>query len=94
MEAATLFPAARQLILTQPTNPRAASVADLRRVAPLSQPTEGGRVILAPSPAEALDTAMRLTPPDGIICVTGSLYLIGATKRLLADRQRGLNHQD
>jgi len=37
---------------------------------------------------------VRLTPPDGIICVTGSLYLIGETKRLLADRQRALNQQD
>ena len=90
---ATLFPAARQLILTQPTNPRAASVADVRHAAPLSLPTESGRTVLASPPAEALDTAMQLTPPDGIICVTGSLYLIGEMKRLLADRRRGLNPQ-
>lgn len=36
----------------------------------------GGRTAhLAADPAEALDLARSLTPPDGLICVTGSLFL-------------------
>ena len=30
---------------------------------------------MAPDPAEALELARRLTPPKGLICVTGSLFL-------------------
>ncbi len=35
----------------------------------------GPETQLAPDPASALALARRLTPPDGLICVTGSLFL-------------------
>jgi dihydrofolate synthase/folylpolyglutamate synthase len=85
--AATLFPAADKLILTRPTNPRAAT---LDALATLDAPRDGNRSpVLAESPADALRAAVACTPPGGIICVTGSLYLVGEVKSLLAER--GLN---
>ncbi|HKP72243.1 MAG TPA: cyanophycin synthetase, partial [Pyrinomonadaceae bacterium] len=87
--AATLFPAADKLILTRPTNPRAATPDSLRR---LVTPQSGhSQPALVSSPEEALRVAERITPPEGIICVTGSLYLVGEVKSLIARRGRGLN---
>lgn len=76
--AATLFPHARCLILTQPANPRAASLEALMSVVPPG--FDSSRITTAPTVAAALRRAQELTPPDGIICVTGSLYLIGEAK--------------
>jgi len=82
--AAELFPLADVLILTRVSDERAAPLAqlleqtaDLRRR--LGRPTE------AVEPAElAFDLAWERTPPDGMICVTGSLYLVGEAKKWLA----------
>lgn len=79
--AATLFPAATRLILTQPANPRAASLETLTRLVP--HDLDSSRITLAPSAAEAINAARAETPPRGIICVTGSLYLIGEVQGLL-----------
>lgn len=38
---------------------------------------------LAPSPAEALDLARTTNPPDGLIVITGSLYLVGEMRAAL-----------
>src|SRR5947209_8147344 len=73
--AVTLFPAAHQLIITQPSNPRSATLEILSRIVPSD--FDKSKLTLAPSPAEAIEAAYSLTPPDGLICVTGSLYLIG-----------------
>jgi dihydrofolate synthase / folylpolyglutamate synthase len=43
----------------------------------------GRQVALAPDPAAALDAARRLTPPDGLICVTGSLFLAAEARAVL-----------
>lgn len=40
-------------------------------------------VLVAPSPTEALAAARRLTPPDGLICVTGSLFLAAEARVLV-----------
>lgn len=76
--AALLFPAARELVLTQIDNPRAASLKQMREAAPREM---NPRIHEAISAAEALNIAKRITPPDGLICVTGSLYLIGAVQQ-------------
>jgi dihydrofolate synthase/folylpolyglutamate synthase len=83
--AATLFPAADKLILTRPTNARAAALDALARLA--AAHGLKGQPILAESPAAALRAAEGCTPPGGIICVTGSLYLIGEVKSLIAARR-------
>ena len=43
-------------------------------------------VTLAPDLSEALGIALKETPRDGLICVTGSLYLIGEAQTILAAR--------
>ncbi len=39
------------------------------------------------SPAEALEMAQRLTAPDGLICVTGSLFLAAESRAIVLERQ-------
>jgi dihydrofolate synthase/folylpolyglutamate synthase len=79
--AATLFPTAHRLILTRPLDPRAATLERLAGAVPAS--LGSSRITLAPTAGEALRVAFEQTPPDGLICVTGSLYLIGEMKSLL-----------
>jgi dihydrofolate synthase/folylpolyglutamate synthase len=61
---------AARIVLTASTNPRAAAPDSLRALLP------GVRVDVAPSPREALVRA-RPEEPDGLVCVAGSLSLIG-----------------
>jgi dihydrofolate synthase/folylpolyglutamate synthase len=76
-----LFPAASRLILTEPRNPRAATVEELLRAVPV--PPSSSTIALAPSSRDALTLARTHTPPGGLVCVTGSLYLVGEVKELL-----------
>ncbi|MBV9924181.1 MAG: bifunctional folylpolyglutamate synthase/dihydrofolate synthase [Acidobacteria bacterium] len=76
-----LFPAARHLILTAPANPRAATVERLLRAVPV--PPSSSTIALAPSSRDALVIARTHTPADGLVCVTGSLYLVGEVKAQL-----------
>ncbi|HEX7317972.1 MAG TPA: Mur ligase family protein [Pyrinomonadaceae bacterium] len=76
-----LFPAARHLVLTSPQNPRAAGVERLLRAVPV--PPSSSTIALAPSSRDAMTIARTHTPPDGIVCVTGSLYLVGEVKAQL-----------
>ncbi|PYV63005.1 MAG: bifunctional folylpolyglutamate synthase/dihydrofolate synthase, partial [Acidobacteria bacterium] len=73
--AQILFPAANHLILTQPDNPRAATVEMLERIA--SRLFNAEKISLASSVSDAIHIAQELTPATGVICVSGSLYLIG-----------------
>ncbi len=41
----------------------------------------------AAEPAEALDLARHLTPPDGLICVTGSLFLAAEARAVVLHHQ-------
>ena len=77
-----LFPAAERLVLTEPRSPRAASVEELLRAVPAEDPPRS--VALAHTTADALTVARAQTPPGGTLCVTGSLYLVGEVKALLA----------
>jgi dihydrofolate synthase/folylpolyglutamate synthase len=77
-----LFPFAERLVLTEPRSPRAATVEELLRAVPAEDPPHS--VALAPSAADALTLARAQTPTGGTICVTGSLYLVGEIKALLA----------
>jgi dihydrofolate synthase/folylpolyglutamate synthase len=73
--AAILFPGADRLVLTQPNNPRAAAVETLQTLAENFLPRE--QIIAAPRVADAMQKAREVTSPAGVICVTGSLYLVG-----------------
>ena len=80
--AEILFPLADCLILTTLDNPRAAS---LETLAPLARCFARGAVIETASSAVAVRTAIARTPKDGLICVTGSLYLIGETRPMILE---------
>jgi dihydrofolate synthase/folylpolyglutamate synthase len=79
--AQSVFPKATKLILTVPQNPRAARLEALMELTKQFGPNTDSYA--ASSAAEALQKAHEITPPDGLICVTGSLYLIGETKGVM-----------
>ena len=72
-----LFPVADVLILTPVENPRSASIEMLR---PVANRFARGTVIETDSSADALRVAVAKTPSQGLICIAGSLYLIGEVR--------------
>jgi dihydrofolate synthase/folylpolyglutamate synthase len=76
---------ADNLILTRPESGRSLDPALLLPVAGQYH----RRVVIIEKPEEALLSALAAATPEDLICVTGSLYLIGAVKRfLLNDMER------
>lgn len=82
--AATLFPKARAVILTEIDNPRAASTDVLRTAAPDGFDPE--RLYQATCVRDALRIAREITSGQQLICVTGSLYLVGAVQAALREQ--------
>jgi dihydrofolate synthase/folylpolyglutamate synthase len=78
--AAVLFPVAERLILTEFDNPRAASFETLRSAVPGD--FAEANVQRASSADEAVRIAQESTPANGLICVTGSLYLVGDVQQV------------
>ncbi len=87
--AAALFPKANELILTELDNPRAANIEMLTAVVP--DDYKSIRLHQASEADEALSIARRVTPKDGLICVTGSLHLVGAVQLSLKKNSRQLS---
>ncbi|HEY8186280.1 MAG TPA: folylpolyglutamate synthase/dihydrofolate synthase family protein [Pyrinomonadaceae bacterium] len=83
--AGILFPVADRLVLTRPNNPRAATVDKLQDLA--RDVLEPNKIIPTRSPAEAMQKAGECTPADGLICATGSLYLVGEVKALIETQE-------
>ncbi|MCI0485189.1 MAG: bifunctional folylpolyglutamate synthase/dihydrofolate synthase [Blastocatellia bacterium] len=77
--AAELFPAATTIVLTRPRDPRSANNARQGAAALGSS----RNVIFTETVPQALSWARSITPPDGLICVAGSLHLVGEVKRLI-----------
>ncbi len=75
-----LLPVIDDLVVTQVSMARAATVEELRASIPDGAP----RLHVAPIPADALSLARQLASPDDLLCVTGSLMLVGEVKALLA----------
>jgi len=88
--AATLFRGTDRVILTTLDNPRAASIDELLAVIPSE--VKQAEIAHSSSVAEALQLARAVTPPEGVICITGSLHLIGKAQELL--KMTNLTHQD
>lgn len=79
-----LFPAADLLVLTTVDNPRSASSEMLE---PIARRFARGKILKSDSSATALQMAIDHTSPEGMICVAGSLYLIGELRpRILSPR--------
>ena len=72
-----LFPAANQVIVTRIANPRAAEPSAIAEASHHD-------VIRIENAGEALDEALRITPPDGLIVVCGSLFLVGEIRQALS----------
>ena len=74
-----VLPEVDEVILTQVNMARAATVEEL--CSSLGERLDS--VHVAPHPADALALARRLASPEDLICVTGSLMLVGEVKALL-----------
>ncbi len=74
-----VLPVTDEVVLTRAQLDRAATVEELRD----TLGDWSGEVTESPSPAEALTLARKLASPDDLICVTGSLMLVGDIKALL-----------
>ena len=90
--AATLFPKANRLILTGIDNPRAASFEDLQSAAP--REFDRSKIYAAASPRDALEIAHDLTTDEGMILITGSLYLVGAAQEILKPQTAEVAHPE
>ena len=82
--AQLLFPRAMQLIITAPQNPRATEPEQLRKLA--MDHLSPAKIHVAVSAGAAMRKAKELTPYEGLICVTGSLYLVGEVSSALEER--------
>ena len=77
--AEILFPVAEHIIATHADNPRSATPAEIRQAAA----RVAAEVSEAENVAAALDEAQRLAGPDGLVVVTGSIYIVGEAMRNL-----------
>lgn len=71
--AEILFPLMQRVLATRADNPRAASADE---IAELAQHT-GTEIIRAQSVQDALEKARVITDKEGVIVVTGSIYIVG-----------------
>ncbi len=79
--AAALFPKADNVILTRSENSRSVDPDKLLEQFPPEMDTEN--IYVTASVSDALAKANEVTPPDGLILITGSLYLVGEAKKIL-----------
>ncbi|MDQ3713183.1 MAG: Mur ligase family protein [Acidobacteriota bacterium] len=79
--AGILFPKAEFLILTKPDNPRSMETSELMKFLPDTYIKEN--VFQAETVEKALKIAKEISAHDNLICVTGSLYLVGEAQKIL-----------
>jgi dihydrofolate synthase/folylpolyglutamate synthase len=77
--AQILFPLFRHVVLTPVDSPRSASIEDLL----LAAQTTGSEVEAAANAISAVERALRVTPANGLVVVTGSVYLVGEVRPML-----------
>ncbi|HEV7219396.1 MAG TPA: folylpolyglutamate synthase/dihydrofolate synthase family protein [Terriglobales bacterium] len=77
--AEILFPLAHTVIATRADNPRSATVEEIREAA-VRASTD---ILDAPDVATALESAKALAGHDGVVVVTGSIYVVGEAMRAL-----------
>lgn len=77
--AEILFPLGEHVVLTQVANPRAATTGELLEAASRT----GVALCTEESVAGALARAHELSTPDGVIVVTGSIFLVGEVMTLM-----------
>jgi dihydrofolate synthase/folylpolyglutamate synthase len=73
--AEILFPIAEHVVVTAVDNPRSASVEEMAEAATRT----GTEVVRAASVSDGIGKARALAGTEGVVVVTGSIYLVGAT---------------
>ncbi len=79
-----LFPKADILILTKPDNPRSMEILELKDS--VSANGNKMKLFMIENVAEAIETAQNVSSENHLILVTGSLYLIGETRKILQNQ--------
>jgi dihydrofolate synthase/folylpolyglutamate synthase len=77
--AEILFPLAERVIATRPGNPRSASPQEIQQAGART----GVEIEAAESVQGAIEKAQAVAGPDGVVVVTGSIYLVGEVMRSL-----------
>lgn len=77
--AEILFPLAERVIATMPDNPRAATAEEIREAATRT----GAEIESAADVGWAAKRAQELAGANGVIVITGSIYLVGEAMRVL-----------
>jgi dihydrofolate synthase/folylpolyglutamate synthase len=76
--AEILFPTAERVIVTQPENPRAAMPEEIRQAASRT----GAEIDCMAAVPAAMERGRQAALPDGVLVVTGSIYLVGEAMQL------------
>ncbi len=79
-----LFPIADHVIVTHANNPRSASPDEIRQAA--ARVAAGIDIEDADDVASALERARKVAGADGLVVVTGSIYIVGEAMRMLGVR--------
>jgi dihydrofolate synthase / folylpolyglutamate synthase len=74
-----LFPGAEHVVLTHFENPRAATTEQLVQAGSRT----GAALVAEETVASAVARAFEITPADGMIVVTGSIFLVGEAMKLM-----------
>ena len=77
--AEILFPLAERVVATQADNPRAAATQDIAQLAERTQTP----VVQAPNVGMALEQAFSQAGTDGVVVITGSIYIVGEALAVL-----------
>ncbi len=87
-----LAPVTASVVVTQP--PLAERAGDPQRMVALFRRELGDAAVsLEPSPDAALDRAMSLAGDDDVVCVTGSMYVVGALRERWVPEARILSRR-
>lgn len=79
--AEILFPIAEHVIATHANTPRAATANEIRQASRIAAEIREAADVPA-----AIDAARKITPTEGLVVVTGSIYIVGEAMRLLGMR--------
>jgi dihydrofolate synthase/folylpolyglutamate synthase len=77
--AGILFPLAAEVIFTEPHTSRSISASQLAEIAG----HHAAHFSVIPDSAKALQAALAQAAPSDVICITGSLYLVGELRRAM-----------
>lgn len=76
-----LAPIVNELVLTHANTPRAANELDIKQM----EPRLTADAIMTQNVTDALAQATRITPDNGLVVITGSIYIVGAALAAWAD---------